>query len=225
MFGLREQISSNKARIGFSISNNENLRGTCGHINGRTVRTAADLALGFGDVGVARPEDLRDGGDRFGAESHGSNRLSAAHLINLINAAQTSRCENRIGNRRRRAENDAAAAGDLGRNAKHQHCGKERCRAARNIEADGADRASNLLTNDAGHGFDSDRLEHFSGVKFFDIFGRGLKCFDEFRRKARNGSVDLCLAHLEVLHFRAVEFCAEVTQRCIAAGLDFVKNA
>ena len=33
------------------------------------------------------------------------------------------------------------------------------------------------------------------------------------------------LLTFEVLHFRAVEFCAEVTQRCIAAGLDFVKNA
>ena len=81
----------------------------------------------------------------------------------------------RSGDRRRRAEDDAAAARDLGRNAEHQHRGKERSRAAGDLEAHRADRTRDLLADDAGHRLGRDGLKHFGAVELLDVGGGRLQ--------------------------------------------------
>ena len=60
---------------------------------------AVELALRFGDIGVARPDQHVDGLDRLGAERHGADRLDAAEAVDHVGAGEVLRGDDR----RRRA--------------------------------------------------------------------------------------------------------------------------
>ena len=66
---------------------------------------AVELALGLGDIGVARPDQHVDGLDRLGAERHGADRLHAAEAVDHVGAGEMLRGDDR----RRRACPDRAA--------------------------------------------------------------------------------------------------------------------
>ena len=225
MFGLREQVGRNEGRIGAFVGDHEHLGGARGHVDGGAVGTAAHLTLGLGHVGVARTEDLAHARNRRRAEGHRGHGLGAAHLIDLVNAAKARGGEDRIGDRRRRAEDDAAAARDLGRNAEHQHRGKERSRAAGNVEAHRADRTRDLLADDAGHRLDRDGLKHFGAVELLDVGGGRLQSGHEVLGQTCDGGVDLLGRDPEVLHLGAVELRGEFAKGLVTALAHGLENA
>src|SRR3546814_19395103 len=57
MLGLREQIHCDPARIGIAIADDDDLARAGNRVD---ADAAEDRALGGGDIGVARPDDLVD---------------------------------------------------------------------------------------------------------------------------------------------------------------------
>ena len=85
MLGLGEQIRRHPLRIAFAVGDDQHLRGTGDHVD---ADRAEDLPFCRRHIGVARPHDLGDGRDAFGAEGKGGNRLRAADRIDFIHARE-----------------------------------------------------------------------------------------------------------------------------------------
>ncbi|MOA43990.1 hypothetical protein D3C78_1662110 [compost metagenome] len=100
MFGLRQEIGSDKRRGCAAVGDHQHLRRACGHIDGRTVQALADLTFGFGHEGVTRPEDFRYPWHRIRAKRHGGNRLRATDLEHFLHATEFGGIQDLIGNRR-----------------------------------------------------------------------------------------------------------------------------
>ncbi|MNP37049.1 hypothetical protein D3C76_1304730 [compost metagenome] len=121
MLCLGEQIGGHEIRRRAAVGDNKHFRRAGRHIDGRAVQPLADLTLGFGHKGVARPEDFIHPRHRFGAQRQRRDSLRPADVENLLHAAQLRGIQNFIGNRRRRAEHHFATAGDTGRRRQHQY--------------------------------------------------------------------------------------------------------
>ena len=209
MFSLRKKVRRHKRGVCRFVGNDENFRGACRHINGCTVRTAGHLALGFGYVGVARSEDFRNLRNRGRTESHGGNRLSAADLINILNAAEFRSAENGVGNGRRRTKDHLIAARDRRGDPQHQHGGKKRRRTAWDVETDAGDRTRHLRAGHPRHRFHRHRRQFFRSVKAPNVVRRRLQGRAKFRRRAVPGRFHGLILHAHRLDGNAVKFCRE----------------
>ena len=173
VLGLREEIGSDELRIGGEVGDNLDLRGTGGHVY-RHVAEAHPL-LGGGYILVARPEYLIYFRDRLGPVGHGRNRLAPAYLADEVHASHL-RGEEDGGMHfpvlsRRRTKDYLATPGNLRRNGKHQDCGEERSRPARNVQAYFLDRHGLLPADYARGGLDLLPRETLGGVEGADIRG------------------------------------------------------
>ena len=104
---------------------------------------AEHLALGGGDIGIARPDDLGDRPDRLGAVGKRGDRLRAADPVDLRHAGDVGGDQHQrvdLALRRRNGDHHPLDAGDLGRHRVHQHRARIARRAARHVEPDRLDR-------------------------------------------------------------------------------------
>ena len=101
MFCLRKQVGGNKVRRRAAVGDNQHFGRASRHVDGRAVKTLADLTFGFGHIRIARPEDFIDLRNRFGAQRQRGNSLRATHIKHLFYTTQLRGVENFIGNRRR----------------------------------------------------------------------------------------------------------------------------
>ena len=121
VLGLREQVGGDPVRIAVAAGDDQHLGGARDHVD---ADGAEHKALGGGDIGVARPDDLGDRLDGFGAEGERRHRLRAADAIDLVDAGELRRREHQRREqsvRRRHHHDEARHARDLRRHRIHQH--------------------------------------------------------------------------------------------------------
>ena len=119
---LCHEIGSHHRRIGGGIGKHAHLGRPSHHIDAHVAR---NVALGRGNIGVARPHDFGHGRNRLGAIGHGAYGLSSPHRIDLIHARNRGGSQ-RIGRKRsvplrRRNHNDARNPRNLGWHRVHKH--------------------------------------------------------------------------------------------------------
>src|SRR5216684_8562317 len=107
MFGLRQKISGNPARITVFAENNR--FGRAGRQIDRTV--TADQLLGGGDVLIAWSENLFDARNRLGAVGKCGNGLRAADTSDVLDPEDGGGCKKR-GVRPRANDFNLGYAGD-----------------------------------------------------------------------------------------------------------------
>ena len=171
------------SRVRALVGDDEHFRRT------REAVDAADaehLALRFGDVDVAGPDDLVDGRDRRRPVRERGDRLRAAGGVQLVDAGQRAREQHgRVHAAvalRRRHDDDALDAGDLRRNHRHQHRRGQRRAAARDVRADRGERPGEERVARAVGVAVLDRSGQLSRVEVGDAFAR------ESRGRARSAS-------------------------------------
>ena len=120
---------------------------------------AEDLPLRFVDVGIARPDDLVDRGDRGRAIRHRGDRLCAADPEDAVGSGEVASRNHRGMRRGRQARDHILAAGHLGRNDCHDRCRKQRIAPARHVAADPLDRYHPMAEMDAGQRLDVERQD------------------------------------------------------------------
>ena len=140
VLGLRQQIGGDPGRIVVPVGDDEDFRRPGDHVD---PDPAEDPPLGRRDIGVARADDLVDRRDRRGAVGQRRDRLRPADPVDLVDAGQARRRQHqRVEHavRRRHRHREPLDAGDPGRDRVHQHRGRIRRGAARDIKADRRDR-------------------------------------------------------------------------------------
>ena len=121
MLGLAEQVGGDPLGIVAAIGDDHDLGWPCDHVD---PDHAVELALGFGDPGIARAGDHIDRGNAPGAIGKCRNRLCAADAPYLVDpgdmrGGEHQRIDLALGSR---CDHDEAFdACDLGRNGVHQH--------------------------------------------------------------------------------------------------------
>ena len=141
VLGLREQVGGDPVRVDHRLGDDHDLGGARDHVD---ADPAEHLPLGLGDVGVAGADDLVDRGDGGGAVGQRRHGLRAADPVDLVDAGdrgggEHQRVDGPVG--RRDHHDDAADAGDAGRDRVHQHRAGIGRRAARDVEPDRVERA------------------------------------------------------------------------------------
>ena len=140
MFSLGQQIGRDPIRIGLAVGHDHHFRWPGHHVD---ADHAIELALGFGDKGIAGAGDHVDTGNVRGAKGQRRHRLGAAdakHPAHTGHArrGQHQRVDHAIGGGSH--HNQITHASHHGRNSVHQHGGRIGRPAARHIEAGGIDR-------------------------------------------------------------------------------------
>ena len=183
------------------------------------------LALGLGDIGVARPHDHGDGRDGLGAERHGGHRLHAAEDVDLVGAAQVHRGDDRRMRpalERRRAGDDAAHARDLRGHDRHMRRGHHRIAPARDVAADAVHRDVPVPQDDAGKRLDLEvqqgRLLLLREVAHLRLGEADV--VEIAPGELGDGALDLLRGEPEACGRPAVELVGELPDRDVAARLD-----
>ena len=150
MLGLAEQVSGDPVRIGGGIGDDEDFRRPGNRVD---ADPAEDLALGFGDPGVAGADNLVDRRQRACAERHGADGLRAADGVILVHAGLEGGVSDGVGElalRRRGDHHDALHAGNPCRDDIHQHGRGIACPPAGDVDADRVQRRPAPAEFDAG---------------------------------------------------------------------------
>ena len=95
VFGLSQQVGSDEFRPRRIICDHHHLGWTCGQIERSAVGVFGDHLLGSSDPCRSRPDDLVDFGDGLRPVSERCDRLRPADGVDLLDAAQTGRGEDR----------------------------------------------------------------------------------------------------------------------------------
>ncbi len=142
VLGLRKEIGRRKRSGGTAVGDDDHLRRPRERLDADDAR---DLALGGGDVRIARPRDHVDRGDGLGAVRHRRDRLRTTDSEHRVDTDERGGGER--GGRDapvgvgRDAEHDLGDAGDPRRDRGHQHGGRVRRPTPGNVEAGAIDRA------------------------------------------------------------------------------------
>ena len=153
---LREQVDGGEEGVGVVIGDDEDLGGSGEQID---ADLAEELALGLGDVGVARSGDEVDRCDRLGADRHSGDGLHAAEHVDLVRAGELHGRDRRRGDLaadRRRARDDTRHAGDLRGDDRHVRRGGQRVLAAGDVGTRGLHGYVLLAEEHAGQRLDLD---------------------------------------------------------------------
>ncbi|MCY1526775.1 hypothetical protein D9M68_618150 [compost metagenome] len=148
VLGLGEQVHGDPVRIGAAVADHEDFRGAGDHVD---ADLAEHMALGGGDVDVARTDDLVDLRHALGAVGQRGHGLGAADGEDAVDTGDAGGGEDDLvdlATRGRHHHDHFGDAGDLGRNRVHQHRGRVGRLAARHVQA-GAIQRGDLL---AEHG-------------------------------------------------------------------------
>ena len=168
MLRLRDDFARNELGLRARVCDDEHFRRT-----GQAVDADApeDLALGLGDVDVARADDLVDRCDGRRAERERADRLRAADGVQLVDLGERTGVQHggidvTVALRRCRHD-DASDARDLGGDDRHQHrrgqrraCRPGRMRRPRRAAAQGTHSAS-----DRARGSRSGRATDARGIR------------------------------------------------------------
>ena len=92
VFGLREEIGGDPFGIGAIACNNQDLGRPSDHVD---ANGAENPPLGRGHISIARTDDLGDWGDGLSPISQRRDRLRAPDPINLIDAGELGRRQNK----------------------------------------------------------------------------------------------------------------------------------
>ena len=227
MFRLAEQVGGADLAIDRVVGDHQRLGWPGEQVD---ADAAEQLPLGFGDVGVAGPDDHVDRGDRLGADRHGGNGLHAAQHVNLVRAAHVHRCHDGrmcAALERGRTGDDAWAAGDAGRQHGHVRRRHHRVSAARHVAADGLDRDILVPEHDAWPGLDL-QIGQAGLLRFGEFAHLRLGKADVFqvaRRYFRDRLVDLRLRQPEALRFPLVELGRQGADRAVPIAFDLFEDA
>ncbi len=150
VLGLTQQVGGAELGARGVVGDYQGLRGPGEQVD---ADAAEELALGLGDVGVARADKHVDHAHALGAERHRADRLDAAEAVDLIRAGEVLGGDD--GGRRPPLErwgagDDARNARDLGRDDGHVGRGEEGIFAARHVAADRVHRDVLMAEDDAG---------------------------------------------------------------------------
>ncbi len=227
MLGLAQQIGRAHLGVGAVVGDDQDLGRPGEQID---ADLAIELALGFGDIGVAGPDQHVDRLESLGAERHRRHRLDAAQHMDLVGAAQMHR-RDRLGMRaalvRRGAGGDVADAGDLRGDDRHMRRGDHRVAPARHIAADPADRDMAMAEHHAGQGLDLDILQR-GALDLGEVADLRLGEFDVgdgLRRDLRDESADLVVGQPKARRRPFVEFLGQFAHRRVAARADIGDDA
>ena len=144
VLGLREKIHRDPVRVGARVGDDENFRRPGNHVD---TDRAEDPALSRCNIGIARADDLVDGGNRPRAVGERRDRLRAADREGARDARKMRGGEDqRIPRpvRHGRNHDDLGHARDLGRQRVHQHRRRVRSLAARNVQPHAVERGDLL---------------------------------------------------------------------------------
>ncbi len=197
MLGLREKIGGDPVRIAGPVGEDQHLGGSGDHVD---ADLAENQALGGGDIGVARPDDLGDRSDGLGAVGERRDRLRAADAKDLVDAGKLRGREHQRREpavRRRHHHDETRDAGDLGRHRIHQHGGRIGGGAARHIEPDRLDRGPAPAELDAERIGEAIVLRHLPAVKGLDAIAGKLQRIERRAAAGLARSFDLARRHLD----------------------------
>ena len=226
MLGLGQKVSGDPVGIVVAIGDDENFRRAGDHVD---ADRAEDDALGGGDIGIARPDDLGDGRDALRAIGQRRDRLRAADAVDFLDAGNLCGGQHRridLAFQRRHDHDDARHAGNSGRHGVHQHGTRIARRAAGHIEADGIDGRPARAEADADLVLIDIVLRLLAGMMLFDTGGGKPQRLDHGGLDFREGRVDFRLRHAHRLdrEIDAVETGRIFRQRRIATGAHIVDN-
>ena len=226
VLGLREEVGGDPGGIVVGAGDDKDLRRPSDHVD---ADAAKDPPLRGRDIGVARPDDLVDRGDRRGAVGERCHRLGTTDAVDLGDAGEASRGEDkRIEHavRRRHGHDHALDLGDLGRDRVHQHRGGIGRSAARHVEPDRGERPPALAEP---HAFGVDIVDlrrQLLPVKALDPLGGEFKRGNGLGRRGVGPGGDLRRREAQVVGRQPhpVETLCVVDQRRVAARRDIVDD-
>ncbi len=141
MLGLTEQVRGDGLGVGRPVREHGDLGGAREQVDGDR---AEQLALGLGDIGVARADDHVDGWPAQQAERHGGQRLHASQDVEVVDPGQVRGVGDGVVGAavrlRGRASHHRRDARHLGDAHGHERAGREREAPGRQIRADRTDR-------------------------------------------------------------------------------------
>ncbi len=171
MLRLRQHVGSDEFRAGGMVDDDGDLRGAGRHIDRDSF--AIYHELGRRHVGVARPENLVDAGDAFRTVCHGRDGLGSADSIHVVDTKHAGGEEDgrmkAAGPVRRRTEYDLPASGEPGRDAEHEHRGKQRRGTAGDVQPHPLDRHVPSPAHHARHRLDAFGLCTLGFVEGLDV--------------------------------------------------------
>jgi hypothetical protein len=150
VLGLAEKVGGAEFAVDGLVSDDQGFGGAGEEID---TDAAVELALGFGDEGVARADQHVDGLDALGADGHGADRLDAAEHVDLVRAGHVLGDDDRrsgLAAERWGGGDDALAPGDLGSQHRHVSGGEQRVFAAGDVAADIGNGDVLMAEGDAG---------------------------------------------------------------------------
>ena len=217
VLGLCQQIGGDEFGAGAVIGDHQYFGGAGGQVERRPGRIGGNQLFGRGHPGIAGAEDLGDLRYAGAAIGHGGDRLGAADLEHLLDAAQLRGHQHRgVGETaalRRRAKHALGAAGDAGRYRQHDDGGGQGRGARRHVQTDGGDRSDEPLATHAGLHLERQRARCAGAVKVVDVGDGGLERGHLLGRKRGARGGELGGADAEFGWLDAVEF-----QRATAHG-------
>ncbi len=187
VLGLSDQIDGGHFGIAGIVGDDQRLGGTGQQID---ADASEQLALGFGDVGVAGADDHVDRRDALGAQRHGGDGLHASDGVDFIGSAQVHRGDDggmRRALERRRGGDDALHARGLRGDDAHVRRGHHGIASAGHVAADAIHRNVLVAEHDAGQRFDFDVLQRgpLHQGEVADLRLRELDVFDHLARQGR----------------------------------------
>ncbi len=222
VFGLRQKIGGDPVRVAGPVGEDQDFGRPGDHVD-------ADLAehdaLGRGDIGIARTDDLGDRRDGRGAVGERRNRLRPADAVDLVNAGDLRRRQHQRRQDaawRRHHHDQPRHAGDLGRHCIHQHRRRIGGGAAGHVKPDCLDRGP------AGAKFDAERIgeaivaRQLPAVKRLDAIAREGKRIDRFAVARRCRPSDLLGRHPQSgrVDREPIELLGVFAQRDVTARRD-----
>ncbi len=222
MFGLAQQVGGAELAVHRLVGDDEGLGGAGEQVD---ADAAVELALGFGDEGVARPDEHVDRLDALGADGHRGHRLHAAEDVDLVGAGHVLGGDDRrsrLAVEGRGAGDDPAATGDLCRQHRHMRRRQQRILAARHVAANRRDRDMPVPQDHAGQGLDLE-LGHRRLLLFGEVAHLGLcegDVLEVLPAELGHRGVDLGLRQAEIRAVPAVELARQLANGVIATLFD-----
>jgi hypothetical protein len=223
VLGLPEQVGGDEFHVGVVVGDHGDLRRPGQQVD---AHAAEQLALGFGDVGVAGADDHVHRRLALEAERHGRHRLHAAEREDAVRAAQVGGVEHRrvagAAAARRGAREHGVHARDLRHQHGHERAGHQRAVTGGQVGADAADRDLAVAHDQAGRDLP---LEVRGGPQLqlgeaAHPLQAELQALADARVDGAAGSVELLARGAERLRPVAVELLRVAPHRIHAVAVD-----
>ncbi|KPZ03989.1 Uncharacterized protein ALO94_05587 [Pseudomonas syringae pv. spinaceae] len=231
VLGLGEQVHGDPVRIGLAVAHHQNLGRPGNHVD---ADLPEHMALGRGDIDIARADDLIDLRYALSAVGQGRHSLRAPNGEHTVNAGDTGCRQHQLvdfATRRRHDHDHLGHPRHFRRNGIHQHRRRVRRLAAGHVQAGSIQRRDFLPQHRAvGLGVAPGVLLLLLVVAAHTL-GGFFQCLALNRRNARQRKLQTFAGQDQLSHrsdLQAVEFLSEFNKRCVATlthGLDDIEHA